>query len=122
MQQSEPDSEVIQLSPELSGLTIAVRGSPSRAAEFVRGLILSLLALLAGLVCLQLRISGQDRVRRAWTAVQQLEREGLVSQQDSCNRVGQQVLVCVALQPGSQACCVYNLQGFLRSSWTCCRQ
>ena len=38
MSQSDPDSEVVELSLQLSGLSITVRGSPSRAAEFVRGL------------------------------------------------------------------------------------
>ncbi len=41
MQQPEPDSEAIELSIEFSGLSIAVRGSPSRGADFVRGLNLN---------------------------------------------------------------------------------
>ena len=41
MQQPEPDSEAKNLSIEFSGLSIAVRGSPSRAADFVRGLNLN---------------------------------------------------------------------------------
>ena len=38
MSQPDPDTEVIELSVALSGLSITVRGSPARAAEFVRGL------------------------------------------------------------------------------------
>ena len=38
MSQPEQDSEVVELSLQLSGLAITVRGSPSRAVEFVRGL------------------------------------------------------------------------------------
>lgn len=38
MGQTEPDSEVIELSLQLAGLSITVRGSPSRAVDFVREL------------------------------------------------------------------------------------
>ena len=38
MSQPDQDSEVVELSLQLSGLSITVRGSPSRAADFVRGL------------------------------------------------------------------------------------
>lgn len=38
MGQPEPDSEVIELSLQLAGLQITVRGSPSRAVDFVREL------------------------------------------------------------------------------------
>lgn len=38
MGQPEPDSEVIELSLQLAGLSITVRGSPSRAVDFVREL------------------------------------------------------------------------------------
>ena len=38
MSQPDPDSEVVELSIQLSGLSITVRGSPARAVDFVRGL------------------------------------------------------------------------------------
>ena len=38
MQPQDPDREIIELSFEFSGISIAVRGSPSRAADFVRNL------------------------------------------------------------------------------------
>ena len=38
MGQPEPDPEVIELSLQLAGLSITVRGSPARAVDFVREL------------------------------------------------------------------------------------
>ena len=36
MSSHEPDSEIVELSLQLSGLSVTVRGSPDRAADFVR--------------------------------------------------------------------------------------
>ena len=87
----EPDSEIVELGVRLAGLTITVRGSPSRTADFVRDLADSSLRsipppvdtsqvsepsilscpghwLVAAHRLTCSRLSGLSRIKRAWVA------------------------------------------------------